>query len=203
MISKSTMWIKPMSFPKSYLPIGPNIGESMYAYLFYIDLSFCWYSVHSEDEQKYILASKHCDNDNTLCGAPRHAVGKISGSRTMSKVSAADATWDESWGVADGEWHRKSKGGFTRVVVSPNKETNLQTDLLSFHCSQCSVSSGRELHFWGESLGFRQSAFSWQWEVHSYCLLFLLLSATHHVHWFGLLVITQERFCTETYSLSV
>lgn len=46
----------------------------------------------------FFLASKHCDNENIIYtyGPPRHDVGKISGSRTVSKVSAADATWDES-----------------------------------------------------------------------------------------------------------
>lgn len=95
----------------------------------------------------------------------------------MSKVSAADATWDERRQVSDGEWHRKSKGGFTRMVMSPNKETAEFADgfveftLFSVQC----LPRERAPLFWGS--GNLHSVDSEQY-FHS----LLHLSATHDSH---------------------
>lgn len=120
-LSHCTGWLDTVSFPKSYLPIGPSTGESMCAYLFYMGLSFCWYSIYSEDEWKSFFVSKHCDNDNVIMSPGMPHCSENSSSKRVSKVSAADTAQDGSWRVADGEWQRKSKGCFTRRMVLPSR----------------------------------------------------------------------------------
>lgn len=102
--------------------MGPSIGDSKCAYLFYMGLSFCWYSIYSEDEWKSFLVSKHCGSDNAIVSPHMlHSIQKIVGSRTVSKVSAADTAQDGSWWVPDREWKRKGKGCFARRVVLPSR----------------------------------------------------------------------------------
>lgn len=159
--------------------MGPSIGDSKCAYLFYMGLSFCWYSIYSEDEWKSFLVSTHCGSDNAIVSPHMlHSIQKIVGSRTVSKVSAADTAQDGSWWVPDRERKGKGKGCFTRRMVLPSRGKRPACRGVcwgEFHCSQCGASPGRGLHHAGESLGFRQHACSWKWEALSRYLLVLLL----------------------------
>lgn len=105
------------------------------------------------------------------------SVQKIAGSRTVSKVSAADTAQDGSWQVTDVEWQRKSKGCFTGRMVLPSRDKGPTCRGVCWgeFPPQCSASPGRGLLCAGAALGFRQPKCSWQWQVLSYYLLVLLL----------------------------
>lgn len=92
-----TVWLETVSFPKSYGHIWSSIGQSMCA----VCTCFTWVC-HSVEipftlkmNENPFLFSKHCDNVIVSPGMP-HSVQKIAGSRTVSKVSAADTAQDGS-----------------------------------------------------------------------------------------------------------